>query len=237
MWENFNKDHSTVSILMNRSFREFDLEKREKFLADLSHVANCSSNEIQEVKFWDACVTFQAVLPLYPAEKLVRFWEALKSSVTQIDAELARFSDFVERHSIVSVYLPFTESPSHALAELIKSSKIKFASLSQPEDLPAGAVDGMLDADSEELPYPDISEKEYFERQAKLFQEKRDFLVKHYPGLYVHFEDGKVIAAGKNQIELVERAYKEGGARPLFIKRVSQEDEPRPQLWTILSSY
>ena len=237
MWEHLNKDHLTVSILMNRSFREFDLEKREKFLADLSYVANCSIDEIQEVKFWDACITFQAILPLNPAEKLVKLWEAFRSSASQIDAELAKFSGFVERHSVVSIYLPFAESPSHALAELIKSSKTKFASLSRPEDLPAGAIDGMLGVDSGELPYSDASEKEFFERQTKLFQEKKDFLVKCYPGLYVHFEDGKVIAAGENQIELVERAYKEGGVRPLFIKRVSEEDESRPQLWTILSSY
>ena len=78
--------------------------------------------------------------------------------------------------------------------------------------------------------YPSQKVREYMEEQARLFEENREKLLEKYLGKYVLFENGKVIDFDKDKLTLVKKAYKNGGSRPLFIKKVVKE-APKPVVW------
>ena len=81
--------------------------------------------------------------------------------------------------------------------------------------------------------YPSEETQFYIEKQARLFEQHRDKLIAQYLGKYVLFEDGAVIDCGEDKITLTKAAYKKGGSRPLFIKKVVKET-PKPTVWTAI---
>ena len=69
--------------------------------------------------------------------------------------------------------------------------------------------------------------KKYIECQAELFEKDKKELLKIYEGKFVLYENGKVLDEGESRIEIVKRAYKKSGeVKPLFIAKVSCEEEP-----------
>jgi hypothetical protein len=73
--------------------------------------------------------------------------------------------------------------------------------------------------------YPSTETRNYLQRQSELYDKFKPQLLKKYAGMYIIFEDGKVIDADKNEAELVMRAYKKIGIKDLFVKKVI-ENEP-----------
>lgn len=211
----------TTSILMNRSFREFGDRQRETFLNALSDVMELSRDEFHNVKFWDGCVTCQLMLPRKDATRLVRDWEIIRSGEASLNREVTKMKEFVDEYCITSIY---------SLEVTGSSSQYPEPDFNQYEfDLEDEINDNL---DNMELPYDNPDEESFFERQSQLFKEKKAFLVKHFLNLYVLFEDGQVLGSSLNRSELIKKAYKEGGIRPLFIKKVLDEEEPKPQLFT-----
>jgi hypothetical protein len=73
--------------------------------------------------------------------------------------------------------------------------------------------------------YPSTETRHYLQRQNELYKQFKPQLLDKYAGMYIIFEDGKVIDADKNEAELVMRAYEKMGIRDLFVKKVL-ENEP-----------
>ncbi len=65
---------------------------------------------------------------------------------------------------------------------------------------------------------PDPEILNYMERQAELFRQMKDELLKQYEGLYLLFEDGQVLDIDQDESALFLRNYSE--RKPIFIKKV-----------------
>ncbi|MEB3336294.1 MAG: hypothetical protein VKJ46_02460 [Leptolyngbyaceae bacterium] len=85
------------------------------------------------------------------------------------------------------------------------------------------------------IEYPDPEVLDYMEKQEILFTQHKPELLEKYPGMYVLFEDGKVLDCDTDEEALVLRAYEHTGPRPLFVKKVLEE-EPQYMLWNSIYS-
>ena len=79
--------------------------------------------------------------------------------------------------------------------------------------------------EKEQAIYPNIETRNYLQRQSKLYNQQKSQLLNKYSGMYIIFEEGKVIDADQDETALVMRAYKKMGVRDLFVKKVIK-DEP-----------
>jgi hypothetical protein len=77
-----------------------------------------------------------------------------------------------------------------------------------------------------QLDYLESQVLSYMEHQAELFEQMRSQLIAQYLGKYALFENGQVLDVDDDYSALVVRSYGAGEPRPLFIKKVLQE-EPR----------
>lgn len=68
------------------------------------------------------------------------------------------------------------------------------------------------------------TDQEYIMRQSKLFANCKQKFVEEFRDQYVLFQDGEVLEHGYDRAELALKAYEKGGVRPLFIKKVIDED-------------
>lgn len=75
-------------------------------------------------------------------------------------------------------------------------------------------------------------EKEYIEKQARLFEASKEDLLRNYKGKYILFEDGTVLDFGDSRREVAMRAYRKNGMRTLFIEQVLPEPETLSPVWT-----
>lgn len=73
--------------------------------------------------------------------------------------------------------------------------------------------------------YPNIETRKYLQRQSELYKQNKPQLLDKYAGMYIIFEDGKVIDADEDETALVMRTYETMGVRDLFVKKVIT-DEP-----------
>ncbi|MGK7924962.1 MAG: DUF5678 domain-containing protein [Spirulina sp.] len=76
---------------------------------------------------------------------------------------------------------------------------------------------------------------EYIEKQAQLFEENKEELLKKYNGQYVLFENNNILDFGNNRIDLAIRAYQKFGMKQLFIEKVvsaSSKSEIAGNIWT-----
>lgn len=81
--------------------------------------------------------------------------------------------------------------------------------------------------------YPDAETREYMERQAVSFAANREKLLKEYAGMYVIFEDGKVLDAGRDEAALVMGYCTREEPKHMFVKKVLAKD---PQLTVAVPS-
>lgn len=72
--------------------------------------------------------------------------------------------------------------------------------------------------------YPDAETREYMERQAVSFAANREKLLSQYAGMYVIFEDGKVLDAGPDEAALVMRYCTRDEPKDMFVKKVMAKD-------------
>ncbi len=73
--------------------------------------------------------------------------------------------------------------------------------------------------------YPSIETRNYLKRQSELYEQFKPKLLEKYAGMYIIFEDGKVIDVDKDETTLVMRAYETIGIKDLFVKKVI-DNEP-----------
>jgi len=81
--------------------------------------------------------------------------------------------------------------------------------------------------------YPDAETRAYMERQAASFAANREKLLKQYAGMYVIFEDGKVLDAGPDEAALVIGYCTRDEPKHMFVKKVLAKD---PQLTVAVPS-
>jgi hypothetical protein len=89
---------------MNRSFRGFDERERGIFLDDLSELVAYPTCDFDQVKFWDGCVTFQALLPFVAVIRLLETFKLAKEQSNSDSEETKEMQIFIEKHSVTSVY-------------------------------------------------------------------------------------------------------------------------------------
>lgn len=105
-----NDTHDTIVVLMNSSFREFDTQKRETFLNALSELLAYPREEFLEIKFWDACITFQALLPTVAAARLLEAYDLAKDSSVQKSEEADEMREFIDEYNVTAIYRQVFES-------------------------------------------------------------------------------------------------------------------------------
>ena len=81
--------------------------------------------------------------------------------------------------------------------------------------------------------YPDTETRKYMERQAVSFAANRENLLNKYAGMYVIFEDGKVLDAGPDEAALVMGYCTRDEPKQMFVKKVLAKD---PQLTVAVPS-
>ncbi len=79
----------------------------------------------------------------------------------------------------------------------------------------------------EEEMYPSKETRNYLQTQSELYEHHLPQLLEKYAGMYIIFEDGKVIDADNDEAALVMRAYDKMGTKDLFVKKVI---DPEPTL-------
>ena len=72
----------------------------------------------------------------------------------------------------------------------------------------------------EEEIYPSQETRNYLQTQSELYEHHLPQLLEKYAGMYIIFEDGKVIDADNDEAALVMRAYAKMGTKDLFVKKV-----------------
>ena len=236
MESHLGADEIKVTVLMNKSFKEFshDTNIREEFLNDLASFTNCPKETIRDIHFWDACITWQATFPYNPAEKLLKLWGLLQSKIFA-SVEVIELQSLAEKHSVTAIYSAISESFQQSLVDLVTDARLIFSTSKNLEDISGQSMDEVTMYNSP--PYSDLAEEAYMKKQSELFQKSKENLLKEYLGLHVYFEDGKVIDADKDPVKLVKRAYEKGGVRPLFIKHVLSGEETQPEIWSFVPSY
>ena len=75
---------------------------------------------------------------------------------------------------------------------------------------------------AESSPQPDLDVMAYMDRQAALYTAQKEQLLQDYSGLYIHFEEGRVLDSDPSLENLVLRAFEASGSRDLFIKKVEE---------------
>lgn len=132
MNNNLEQTHTTVFILMNRSFRDFGNQQREDFLNDLSDLVAYPREEFYEVKFWDGCVAFQALLPVVAFIRLLETFKLAKKEEKNSE-EVIEMQEFTKKHSVYSItnpsidnqFLESTKELQEHLAEIARFSRQK----------------------------------------------------------------------------------------------------------------
>lgn len=104
-------------------------------------------------------------------------------------------------------------SPSHSLQ--YKNRRFNIAIMVSDTDF----KNTELSATNKET-YPDTETRDYLKRQSELYESQLAQLLKQYNGMYIVFEDGKVIDSDKDEAALVMRAYEKMGIKDLFVKKV-----------------
>ena len=94
--------HSRIRILMNRSYSDFDKEKKKEFLDDLADISGCPSTEFMEVVFRRGCVYFEGKLERASVERLLDLYENIDNWEDNDDVKL--FKEFLEKHSVEKIY-------------------------------------------------------------------------------------------------------------------------------------
>ena len=72
----------------------------------------------------------------------------------------------------------------------------------------------------DEKKYPSKENRNYLQTQSELYEHHLPQLLEKYAGMYIIFEDGKVIDADNDEAALVMRAYAKMGTKDLFVKKV-----------------
>ena len=102
MQDSLHETHENISILMARSFTEFGKTQREEFLNDLSDLIAYPCEEFHEVKFWDGCVKFSALLPIIAVARILETLEKTKNKKAQNSEEVKEMQGFLDKHSITA---------------------------------------------------------------------------------------------------------------------------------------
>ncbi|MEL6439420.1 MAG: hypothetical protein AAFQ80_09230 [Cyanobacteria bacterium J06621_8] len=72
----------------------------------------------------------------------------------------------------------------------------------------------------DEKTYPSEETRNYLQTQSELYERHLPQLLEKYAGMYIIFEDGKVIDADNDEATLVMGTYATKGTQDLFIKKV-----------------
>ncbi|MBP0017465.1 MAG: hypothetical protein J7647_07900 [Cyanobacteria bacterium SBLK] len=72
--------------------------------------------------------------------------------------------------------------------------------------------------------YGDIETYQYMEEQGKLFDSMLPELLEKYQGMYIYFENGKVLEADFDEEKLIDLAEQKYGYKPMFIEQVCIQD-------------
>ncbi len=72
----------------------------------------------------------------------------------------------------------------------------------------------------DEKMYPSQETRNYLQTQSELYKRHLPQLLEKYAGMYIIFEDGKVIDADNDEAALVMRAYAKMSIKDLFVKKV-----------------
>ncbi|MGK7928316.1 MAG: DUF5678 domain-containing protein [Spirulina sp.] len=68
--------------------------------------------------------------------------------------------------------------------------------------------------------YGDIETYKYMEKQGEIFDRMLPELLEKYQGMYVYFEDGKVLEADFDEEKLIDLAEQKYGCKSMFIEQV-----------------
>ncbi|MEP3476425.1 MAG: hypothetical protein ABJN57_09420 [Hyphomicrobiales bacterium] len=71
-------DNSKIYILMDQEFTQFDLSKRKKFIKDLSVIAGCRTQQIENISFEQGCVICRCEMPKLAAEMVEYYFKRYK---------------------------------------------------------------------------------------------------------------------------------------------------------------
>lgn len=72
--------------------------------------------------------------------------------------------------------------------------------------------------------YPNPEAVKYLQHQENLFDQDKEYLLRHYLHEFVAFEDGEVLDHDHNEAKLAERVYTAYGYRPILIRRVVEKE-------------